>query len=97
MEIRVLCDFFYPLAHASPRRRGIGGTRAWVRISALSVAVRRTQGAAPKSCPKKDNDPHAMPRLRCRAPTTLSQAMQPLQDALLRRQLPETTLGRGWP
>ena len=62
----------------SPTRRPVAEAPAharvlWVRISALSVVVRHSLKAAPKSSPIKDhNDPHAMPRLRCRAPSALT-------------------------
>ena len=43
------------------------------------------------------NDPHPMPGMRCPSPTYECQAVQPLQDALLRPRVPENTLGRGRP
>ena len=47
-----------------------------------------------KAAPKIGNDPHAMPSLRCRLPA-LTATMQPPQDALLRRRLPEKHWERG--
>ena len=60
----------------------------------IGIAEGRTLDVLPK---KRADDPHKLPSMRCPSSTYECQAMQPLQDALLRPGVPENTLGRGRP
>ena len=80
-----------------PRLCRVSGCNTLAKIEAWPISSAPDRKAAPERLDHKQDDPHAVRRLRHRAWPNFGQEMRPLQHALLRRRVPETTLGARWP